>query len=98
MREKSPPSIPYLLHTSITCERAWHTIHSDIGPILLAVWYRPPAAGEVVSISSFEDELNNLRESRVGVILVGDLSSLCCILVPGEMLDVGGGSAVEVVP
>lgn len=28
-------------------EREWLTLHSDIGPILLGNWYRPPDGGEI---------------------------------------------------
>ena len=26
-------------------ERSWHVLHSDIGPVLLGLWYRPPCYG-----------------------------------------------------
>ena len=32
------------LETSAVAERAWYSIHSHLGPILLGVWYRPPNA------------------------------------------------------
>ena len=55
-------------------ERTWHILHSDIGPILCGVWYRPPCGGETASISSCEEEWRRLSASYVASILVGDLN------------------------
>ena len=63
-----------LLKHSDTHERSWHTIHSDIGPILFCVWYRPPQAGETISISCFAAEWRELSTDVVGTIVVGDLN------------------------
>ena len=38
-------------------ELSWHTLHSDAGPLLLGVWYRPPRRGETASIAAFDAEL-----------------------------------------
>ena len=36
-----------MVEKSDLSERVWLVIHSDIGPYLLGVWYRPPDPGEV---------------------------------------------------
>ena len=63
-----------LLEKSEDHERAWHTIHSDIGPILCGVWYRPPCPGEISSIRSCEDEWRRLTSDHVASIIIGDLN------------------------
>ena len=59
---------------SVEYERSWLTIHSEIGPVLLGVWYRPPCSGEVGSIKACEDEWRRLSTEYVATILVGDLN------------------------
>ena len=59
---------------SHNCERSWHIIHSDIGPILSGIWYRPPVPGEIVSIVECEAEWRRLSASCVATILVGDMN------------------------
>ena len=54
-------------------ELTWHTLHSDIGPILLGVWYRPPHRGETASVRQFEVELET-HSDFVGKIIVGDMN------------------------
>ena len=63
-----------LLEHSESHERSWHILHSDLGPILFCIWYRPPSAGEVASIASFEVEWARLAGDFVGTIVVGDLN------------------------
>ena len=63
-----------LLQTSRVSERLWVQMHTDNGPYLLGVWYRPPCPGEVQSIESFETELDELRGDSLGVLLMGDLN------------------------
>ena len=63
-----------LLEKSSASERVWLVLHSDTGPFLMAVWYRPPSPGEVESIKSFEEELQRLNTEVLGIILVGDLN------------------------
>ena len=55
-------------------ERSWHIIHSDIGPILCGVWYRPPCSGEIDSIRGCEEEFRKLSEDTIATILVGDMN------------------------
>ena len=63
-----------LVEKSEVCERVWLVIHSDIGPYLLGVWYRPPDPGEVASIRACEEEWQRLSLHVLGTILVGDLN------------------------
>ena len=55
-------------------ERSWSTIHSELGPILCGIWYRPPVNREVASINACEQECLRLSTEHVGTILVGDLN------------------------
>jgi len=41
---------------SESSERVWLVIHTDTGPYLLGVWYRPPSPGELASILACEEE------------------------------------------
>ena len=67
--------VTFLQHArDLTHERSWFTIHGDIGPVLLCIWYRPPSPGETSSIHGFIDEWQSLRDSCVGTIVVGDLN------------------------
>ena len=42
----------YTVHLGISesAERVWVLLHSDLGPILIGLWYRLPCYGEVESI------------------------------------------------
>ena len=55
-------------------ERSWHTLHSDRGPILLGVWYRPPAYGETASISHLASEIQCFGKGALANIIVGDMN------------------------
>ena len=55
-------------------ERSWLIIHSDHGKILLGVWYRPPAYGELSSILALKSELALHMDGCMGVVLVGDMN------------------------
>ena len=61
------------LEDSKTAERSWHTIHTDLGGILFAVWYRPPGSDHG-HISSFDGELERLAVGMAGSLVVGDLN------------------------
>ena len=63
-----------LLEHSKEHERSWHAIHTDIGPVLLCVWYRPPCPGEIRSIQSCEEEWRRLSASHVATMIIGDLN------------------------
>ena len=62
------------LHVSDCAERIWFMIHSDVGPILLGVCYRPPSPGNIEVISTLATELVSLRKDVIGIILVGDFN------------------------
>ena len=62
------------LESSDSDERSWHVIHSDIGPVLLGIWYRPPQNGEIESIRNLENEWKRLQSQYIGTIIVGDLN------------------------
>ena len=63
-----------LVKTSDEAERMWFVIHSDQGPIAVCAWYRPPASGEVDSISSFHREWDEITKSCTGTIAIGDFN------------------------
>ena len=63
-----------LLKHSEDSERSWHLVHTGHGPVLLGLWYRPPARGEVHSISTLEAEWETLEGDCVGTVLVGDMN------------------------
>ena len=60
-------------HWGFALELSWHTLHSDAGPLLFGVWYRPPRRGETASIAAFDAELQN-RDDFIGKIIVGDMN------------------------
>ena len=62
------------LENSDLDKRSWHVIHSDIGPVLLGIWYRPPCHGEIDNIRRLEQEWVRLRSEYVGTIIVRDLN------------------------
>lgn len=59
---------------SLEFERSWHVLHSEQGPISIALWYRPPAHGEVASILSLPTELNEHASKVIGTMIVGDMN------------------------
>ena len=59
---------------SLAHERSWHVLHSNRGPILLGLWYRPPAQGEVQSIMDLEGELGEFSADTIGVAVFGDIN------------------------
>jgi len=63
-----------LLEKSSVTERMWLIVHSQLGAILLCVWYRRPNPGEVESITSLRQEYLKNRPGTIGTILVGDLN------------------------
>ena len=63
-----------LLDEESVDERCWITIHSDEGPYLGCCWYRPGTGGETQSITRFGEELQRLRQTVIGTIIIGDLN------------------------
>ena len=62
-----------LIKESPALELTWHTLHSDIGPLLLGVWYRPPNRSEIETIRQFDKELEAF-DDHVGKLIVGDMN------------------------
>ena len=54
-------------------ERSWHTLHSDMGPVLLGIWYRPPD-NEIESILALQSELDKHRDTHIASIIIGDMN------------------------
>ena len=61
------------LEDSKIAERSWHIVHSDVGGVLLGLWYRPPGSPHS-HIESFDAELERLSEGMFGTLVVGDLN------------------------
>ena len=59
---------------SENAERIWLVLHSDLGPLNLCCWYRPPAHGETASIRTLWEEWNDVGGSSVGTIITGDIN------------------------
>ena len=59
---------------SETTKRMSCTIHTDLGPLLLVNWYRPPDDDATLSMPIFRSELVTLVENHVGTIVMGDLN------------------------
>ena len=58
------------LHTiSTTSERSWVTLHTDTGPILVGVWYRPP--------NEDRGELQSLAH-EIELYSVGHIGTMIC--------------------
>ena len=55
-------------------ERVWYVLHTDSGPLSIAVWYRPPQRSEIASIQSLRDELTSLSDNSIGLIVFGDMN------------------------
>ena len=68
--------VKYVVHLSNSenHERIWAVIHSDQGPILFGVWYRPASYGEIESIHSLRVELEQHGKTKLGIVLCGDMN------------------------
>ena len=55
-------------------ERSWHILHCNHGPLLIGLWYQPPAYGEIASIKSLSDEIQTHCPSTIGTLLLGDMN------------------------
>ena len=63
-----------LIEQSADSERVWLIIHTDVGPYLVGVWYRPPEPGETNTIKSLETEWELHNQAALGTILVRDMN------------------------
>ena len=61
------------LEDSPVAERSWHIIHTDVGGVLFAAWYRAPGSPHN-HINSFNGELERLSVGMVGNLVVGDIN------------------------
>ena len=66
--------VVFLEHGGAFDERSWHCLHSDVGPVLICVCYRPPNRGELDSIYRFISEWSRLSASHIGTLVLGDLN------------------------
>ena len=67
---------PFVAHLgdSAVAERSWHMLHTDVGPLLIGCWYRPPSYSESASITSLESEIAGHAPDAVGVVIAGDMN------------------------
>ena len=66
----------FIVHVgdSRNAERSWHILHTDRGPISVALWYRPPNRGEIDSILTLTPEIDEFARDVSGQIILGDLN------------------------
>lgn len=62
------------MEESAQAERIWAVVHTNHGPYVIAMWYRPPCPGELKSITSFEEEVVRLRGEALGTLICGDMN------------------------
>ena len=55
-------------------ERCWLVVHTANGPFSFCAWYRPPSAGEINSILSYESEFADKTQGCLGHIMLGDIN------------------------
>ena len=55
-------------------ERSWHVLHSNLGPLLLGLWYRPPSYQEDKATADLESEWHQHSGDAVGTMLFGDMN------------------------
>ena len=61
------------VYVSDVAERGWITVLTDLGPILIGNWYRPPD-GSPVETESLRDELDELQNNYIGTAIFGDMN------------------------
>ena len=62
-----------VLEISPDAERAWLVLHSDVGPVLTAVYYRPPDDG-LDGLLLLANEFDSFANQFVGCFLFGDFN------------------------
>ena len=67
---------PTVVHIgdSVDHERSWHILHSNMGPVLLALWYRPPSYQEDLAIVDLEMEWHKYSGEAVATMIFGDMN------------------------
>ena len=63
-----------MIEKSTSAERLWMLMHTDLGPFLLGLWYRPPVPGETATIDSLWEEWGRHSPHALGTIMLGDLN------------------------
>ena len=63
------------VHNADDYEGLWLIAHTDRGPILIGLLYRPPARGDLHVINAFERDLALLRVNCVGTLVVSDFNA-----------------------
>ena len=66
-------NIAPLLISSVA-ERVWCLLHSNLGPMLICCWYRPPDRGETSSIQTLRAEFLELRPRAISTFIIGDMN------------------------
>ena len=61
------------LEDSPCAELSWHMLHTSLGPVFLAVWYRAPDA-DSTHLLSMMAEWRRLSEGAIATIILGDLN------------------------
>ena len=72
LRHTSAPAITHLENSS-TAERLWVTIHTDTGPLLFGLYYRPPDDPHN-SLDTLDAELHKHSPTHIGTFLTGDFN------------------------
>ena len=62
------------LVSSSVAEIMWFLFYYQLGPVLIACWYRPPHYGEIASINAVSAEWSVHSALAVGTVVVGDLN------------------------
>ena len=57
-----------------SAERVWVLLHSNIGPMLICCWYRPPDRGNISDVVSLRREFLQLRNQAISTFIVGDMN------------------------
>ena len=66
-------SIAVLASHSETAERSWIYVHTDHGPVLVGIWYRPPNRDSEF-IESLKSEWLARAQEAIGTVIIGDLN------------------------
>ena len=72
LRHDNAPATTHL-ENSTTAERLWATIHTDTGPLLFGLYYRPPD-DQHNSLDSLDTELHKYAPTHTGTFLTGDFN------------------------
>ena len=65
-----------LLDKSLGAERLWAVVHSDLGPYLVGLWYRPPVQGEMETIDTLHHEWSKYSGKSSAPLLLAISTSI----------------------